>query len=102
MLIRKVLDIVLIFTLALQMFPTTLSGRFLLLDIAEEETIELSEPGNNPLKQLDEHPHKEIHLEMLALQLPVRNCSNDIFHFDERLPEPHPGSIPTPPPNFFC
>jgi hypothetical protein len=97
---EKLLNIILIFTLILQLFPTTTSGKFFMFGQTKEECMDISGAANGQLKQLNEEQHKEIHLESHGLILTLLNLTVHIFHFSEMLPILHYGSIPTPPPNF--
>jgi hypothetical protein len=97
---EKLLHIILIFTLILQLFPTTISGKFFMFGQAKEECMDMSGAAKNQLKQVNEEQHKEIHLESHGLILTLLNLTVFMFHFSEMLPLLHFDSIPTPPPNF--
>lgn len=99
MLIKRIIHFLLIFTLVIQLFPTNRAGRFLMLDLPEDEYGDMV--GSKTMRQLAEEEHKEIHIEHEWITIPFIHINNAIFHFSESLPTPHPGAIPTPPPNFI-
>lgn len=99
MLIKRIIHFILIFTLVLQLFPTNRAGRFLMLDLPEDEYGDVL--GSKSMRQLVEEEHKEIHIGHEWIIIPVTFVNKAIFHFAESLPTPHPGAIPTPPPNMI-
>ena len=99
MVTKRIIHFLLILTLTLQLFPTNRAGRFLMLDVPEDEYGDMV--GSKTMRQLAEEEHKDIHIEHDWLTIPFINIRNTNFHFSESLPNPHPGAIHTPPPNFI-
>jgi hypothetical protein len=98
MFFRGLIHILLTFTLILQLFPTNQSGRFFLFDLPDDECSDMA-CAKGQLRQLVEEEHKDIHIEHNWITIPFININKRLFHFSESLPIPHPGAIPTPPPN---
>ena len=99
MLAKKFIYYILIITLALQLFPTTQAGQFYIVELPEEECSDAPGAKGNPLRQINEEEYKDIHIEHNWIAVPMMNLNNAIFNFPVSLPEPHPGTIHTPPPN---
>lgn len=102
MLGKKIIYLVLIFTLLIQLFPTSQSGRFFLVDLPDDDYTETSGSTANQLRQLQEEEHKEIHIEHNWVVIPFVTINSSRFHYSVSLPKPHAGAIPTPPPNYIC
>ena len=100
--VKKILNIVLTLTLALQLFPATSTGRLFLFDTPEEECRDISESSKNQLRQFDEEQHKELPLGKPAIETPLFNLTILAIQLTERIPLYHYGSIHTPPPNIFA
>ena len=97
---KKIIHLILIFTLSIQLFPTNQAGKFFMLDLPDDENSEMAGTAANQLRQFVEEEHKDIHVEHNWLVIHFTHINNSRFHFSVSLPEPHPGAIPTPPPNF--
>src|SRR3954470_24393252 len=102
MFLRKVLDIILIFTLPVQLFPTTQSGRLLIFEVDDEECMNASDNSNHQLRTIDEEQHKDLHIEHAFVLRPIISVRNKNYHFTEMIPPPHYTSILSPPPNFIA
>lgn len=96
---RRILYSILIVTLTIQLFPTNSAGRFLMLDLPDDEYSDMV--GSKAMRQLAEEEHKEIHIQHEWITIPFVNINNSTFHFSESLPIPHPGAVHTPPPNII-
>ena len=101
MLTKRIIHILLIVTLVIQLFPTNQAGRFFCFDLPDEEYTDLGGAKGNQLRQLTEE-EKDLHIDHTWEPLCFVNAKNNLFHFSERLPIPHPGAIPTPPPNALA
>ena len=99
---KKIIYLILIFTLSIQLFPTNQAGRFFLLDLPDNDFTEMAGSSVNQLRQFVEEEHKDIHIEHNWIAVPFIHINNTRFHFSVSLPDPHPGAIPTPPPNYFA
>ena len=96
MIFRRIIHALLMITLVIQLFPTNQAGRFFCIDLPEDEYTDI--PGGKQLRQLIEE-EKDVHIDHNWKPLCFLSIKNATFHFSERLPIPHPGAIPTPPPN---
>ncbi len=99
---KKIIHLILIFTLSIQLFPTNQAGRFFLRDLPDDEHTDMSGYSSNLLRQFVEEDHKEIHIEQNWVVVPFIHIVNTRFHFSISLPDPHPCAIHTPPPNHFA
>ena len=99
--LKKFLDIILIFTLALQLFPSNQAGKFYMFATNDEECTDVNTSNTAQLRTLDEEQHKEIHIESTILTVPFILCKNANLHFAEMLPPLNPGVIHTPPPDHL-
>jgi hypothetical protein len=99
---KKIVHLILIFTLSIQLFPTNQAGRFFMLDSPDDDQIGLAGLSVNQLRQFVEEEHKDIHIEHNWVIVPFIHITNTRFHFSVLLPNPHPGAIHTPPPNHFA
>lgn len=102
MLGKKFIYLIVIFTLLIQLLPTNQSGRFYLLDLPDDDYTKNSGSSTNQLRQLLEEEHKEIHIEHNWIVIPFITINSSRYHFSVSLPGPHPGAIPTPPPNHVA
>ncbi len=96
MLLRRIVHIVLIFTLAIQLFPSNQAGRFFISGCPEDENTDFG--ASKSLRQLIEE-EKEIHTMNDWITLHFVRLNTAVFHFSEKLPLPHAGAVHTPPPN---
>ncbi len=101
MLLKRIIHTILIFTLFIQLFPTNQAGRFFMTDMPDDECADMPTKGNS-LRQFLEEEHKDIHIEHDWVSIPFIHITKIRFHFSVSLPTPHPGAIPTPPPNYFA
>ena len=99
---KKIIHLILIFTLLIQLFPTNQAGKFFLLDLPDDEFADMAGSSANQLRQFVEEEHKDLHIEHNWIVVPFINLNNSRYHFSVSLPDPHPGAIPTPPPNHFA
>lgn len=99
MFFRKFINSILILTLFIQLFPTNQAGRFFMMDLPDDECADMPSKGNQ-LRQFVEEEHKDIHIEHNWVSIPFINITRIRVQYSESLPSPHPGAIPTPPPNF--
>jgi hypothetical protein len=99
---KKLIHIFLIFTLSIQLLPTNQAGKLFLFDLPDDDYTDMPGHSSNQLRQFIEEDHKEIHVEHHWVVVPFVHINNKRFHFAVSLPEPHPGAIPTPPPNHFA
>ena len=102
MLGKKIIHLILIFTLSLQLFPTNQAGRFFMPDLSDNEQTDLPGAAAKQLRQFVEEEHKDIHIEHNWVVVPFIHIRNVRLHFSVSLPTPQPGAIPTPPPNHFA
>ena len=102
MLGKRIIHLILIFTLSLQLLPTNQAGRFFIPDLADNEQTDLAGSTSNQLRQFVEEEYKDIHIEHGGIILHFVHIINERLHFTVSLPTPHPGAIPTPPPNHFA
>ena len=96
--LRRIIHTFLILTLVIQLFPTNQAGRFFCMDLPEDEYTDIPGGKGKQLRQLTEE-EKDLHIGHNWRPLSFLTIMDATFHFSERLPIPHPGAIPTPPPN---
>ena len=103
MFVKKIIHLLLILTLSIQLFPTNQAGRFFLLDLPDDEFADMAgSSSTNQLRQFVEEEHKEFQIEHNWIVVPFIHLNSKRYHFSVSLPDPHPGAIPTPPPNHFA
>ena len=97
--LKRLLHIIIITTLVVQLLPVNRLSRYV-FDMEDEYATDIT--ASKAMKQLAEEEYKEIHIAHTGVTISCMDISNAVFHFDETLPEPHPGVIPTPPPDITC
>ena len=97
--IKRLIDIILIFTLIFQLLPANRAGRSLLFDLSDDDCSD-APACKAKLSQIEEE-YKDIHSYYSLVNVPVKNVTVSSFHFSENLPVTHPQAIPTPPPDFL-
>ena len=65
----------------------------------DDECADMAGTSSNQLRQFVEEEHKDLHIEHHWMVLTFTNLNSKRFHFSVSIPDPHPGAIPTPPPN---
>jgi|GEM_PF-3059145 len=102
MLGKKIIHLILLLTLLIQLFPTNQAGRLFLLDLPDGEYTDMANSSSDQLRQIVEDEHKEIYIEHTWITVLFVHITNTRFRFSVSLPDPHPGAIPTPPPNYLA
>ena len=96
--LRRIIDIVLIFTLAFQLLPANKAGRSLLFDLSDDDYADTC-TSKTPLRQIEED-YKWVDANHSWIQVPCRDVAISLYHFSEMIPVPHAETIHTPPPDF--
>lgn len=96
--LKRVIDIILIFTLIFQLLPANKAGRSLLFDLSDDDCSDA--PACKAKLTQTEEDYKDIHPYHSWVNLPCKNVAVSLFHFAENLPVIHARAIPTPPPDL--
>ena len=99
MIVKRIIDIILIFTLALQLLPANTAGRLLLFDLSDDDYAD-SCTCKAQLRVIEEDS-KYVHTYHSLVNVPCQDITISLFHFSVTLPAPRALAIPTPPPDLL-
>ena len=97
--LRRIIDIVLIFTLLFQLLPANKAGRSLLFDLSDDDYADTC-ACKTPLRQVEED-YKYVDAHNGWIHPPCKDITILLYHFTEDIPVSHTEAILTPPPDLL-